>query len=1429
MSTYAKSDLTSLDHTFPMKAGLWGLLGGVILLCGNSVAAPPTAIGQRVVTNGTVNVRASAAGAVAGSQSGGKKGTTTGGPTTASLSGTSYTWWNVNFDSGTDGWVASIGIDLAPPDVLPQSLSVSPASGAPGSSATVSLSIKNQGGAAASSFTTRIRLSASSSAPSSSDPILDEFTTSSLAAGSTTSKSRSVTIPSGTSSGTKHIWVVVDATSTAGQTSADEANDLASKSFSVTGPPPPTLSSVSPATVTGVPLPGRVSLTLTGSNFVNKPSVFVTYTGGTATIASQYVTFVSSTRLDITVATDVTADNWTVRVTNPDGQQSATRNFTVTAPVAAAPTVSTISPNPVTGSASAQTFIVTGSNFVLGAKVQVAYAPSYNFVNTNTNATFNSSTQLTVPIITTTTADTWHIRVQNPDTQTSNQINLVVNAPSSPPSLSSIGPNPVTGSTSAQTFIVTGSNFVLGAKVQVAYAPNYTFVNTNTNATFNSATQLTVPIITSTTADTWKVRVLNPDTQTSNQINLVVNAPGAFTMRCPVPNRTPYTAAINSAFDHSMSSPYTANQVVMAYTGESGTVRDNAVSPSVVNGFSLYSYKKSDGSVFVVNGNYNGANTPATLHYDGHPGIDFKTTDQAANGQINVLAAAAGTAHWVVGSDFNTIYIVHGNGYTTHYLHLSQRIAGDGASVTAGQVIGVSGDTGAAGSPHLHFEVKLNNVEVDPYGWEGTGADPYTRATNLRLWEGAVPTPTVVTPTISPNGGGFTGSVTVSLACATSGATIRYTTNGVDPTASSTAYSAPFTLTAPATVKAKGFKSGANDSGIVSAVFTGVTPDYPSATWSAAATGNYEAGSRGSSAVRWIIFHTTEGSAADTIAWFQNPASQASAHYMISRNGAVTQFVLERDVAYTAGNYAYNLAAINIEIERSGIETPTTAQYSAAADLVRSIQQRFSVPTNFPTGIGPASPASGAGIIGHIHVPDPTNASLGGGANHHTDPVNWDWPVFQSYFGILPTVATPTISPNGGSYTSSVAVTLACATSGTTIYYTINGSDPTTGSAVYSSPFTLTSSATVKAKAVKSGLNDSGIASAMFTASTTSSISSITPNPDSGTSRQVDQSLPVRVTVNGSIETLGYLQVWICDSGYATDHKFGQYISGPQSISLPISGFNLSYGTAGSHNYTIFAQFRPGAVSGPLTDNQANDVTFTQAYTINWQAATDAVGPTGGTMTLTPASPLSAGAALTVAFASWTDASSPLTYTVLIDEVLVSAQDSAASRNLTGPTVSGAHTLKGRIFDAFNNVTEVTQSFTINSNNVQQNWRQLYFGNTSNTGNAADNFDYDKDGLSNLLEWACNLNPTTASSLPVSLNNSGANLEFIYTRSVAALNAGVVFIVEWSDTLAGSDWHTTGVTQVVQSDNGTVQQVKATLPAGSTGQRFVRLKVTGAL
>jgi hypothetical protein len=72
-------------------------------------------------------------------------------------------------------------------------------------------------------------------------------------------------------------------------------------------------------------------------------------------------------------------------------------------------------------------------------------------------------------------------------------------------------------------------------------------------------------------------------------------------------------------------------------------------------------------------------------------------------------------------------------------------------------------------------------------------------------------------------------------------------------------------------------------------------------------------------------------------------------------------------------------------------------------------------------------------------------------------------------------------------------------------------------------------------------------------------------------------------------------------------------------------------------------------------------------------------------------------------------------------------------------------------------------------------------------------------------------------------------LEITYTRSKAAFTGGVAFTVEWSDVLAPSSWSGALVTQNILTDNGTLQTIKATLPAGpAIPMRFARLKVTQA-
>ena len=97
-----------------------------------------------------------------------------------------------------------------------------------------------------------------------------------------------------------------------------------------------------------------------------------------------------------------------------------------------------------------------------------------------------------------------------------------------------------------------------------------------------------------------------------------------------------------------------------------------------------------------------------------HEGIDIGVPSGTP-----IHAAAAGTviyAGWMSGYG-NLTVIDHGHGLATAYGHQSALAAGNGATVSQGQVIGYVGCTGHCFGPHLHFEVRVNGTPVDPLGY----------------------------------------------------------------------------------------------------------------------------------------------------------------------------------------------------------------------------------------------------------------------------------------------------------------------------------------------------------------------------------------------------------------------------------------------------------------------------------------------------------------------------------------------------------------------------------------------------------------------------------------------------------------------------------------------------------------------------------------
>jgi hypothetical protein len=91
-----------------------------------------------------------------------------------------------------------------------------------------------------------------------------------------------------------------------------------------------------------------------------------------------------------------------------------------------------------------------------------------------------------------------------------------------------------------------------------------------------------------------------------------------------------------------------------------------------------------------------------------------------------------------------------------------------------------------------------------------------------------------------------------------------------------------------------------------------------------------------------------------------------------------------------------------------------------------------------------------------------------------------DSAVASAAYTINGAVATPTFSPVAGTYAGTQNVTVSSTTAGSTFYYTLNGSTPTTGSTLYSGPVAISASETLKVLAVHAGFSDSAIGSAAY-------------------------------------------------------------------------------------------------------------------------------------------------------------------------------------------------------------------------------------------------------------------------------------------------------------------------------------------------------------
>ena len=276
----------------------------------------------------------------------------------------------------------------------------------------------------------------------------------------------------------------------------------------------PAITSVSPNPVQGSD--AAQPFTIRGSNFTSGATVTLRDLTHGQTFNNRTISSFSATQIVINPNFTNAAATWSVEVINPDGRSTGQFTFTVQATtVAVSPSITSVSPNPVSGSDNAQAFTINGSNFASGANVTLRDLTHGQLFANRTISSFSSTRIVINPNFTNVSA-TWSVEVINPDGRSSGQFTFTVQAVAVSPSITSVSPNPVSGSNTAQAFTINGSNFVSGANVTLRdVTHSQTFAN-RTTSSFSSTRIVINPNFTNVSA-TWSVEVINPDGRSSGQ------------------------------------------------------------------------------------------------------------------------------------------------------------------------------------------------------------------------------------------------------------------------------------------------------------------------------------------------------------------------------------------------------------------------------------------------------------------------------------------------------------------------------------------------------------------------------------------------------------------------------------------------------------------------------------------------------------------------------------------------------------------------------------------------------------------------------------------------------------------------------------------------------------------------------------------------
>jgi RHS repeat-associated protein len=359
------------------------------------------------------------------------------------------------------------------------------------------------------------------------------------------------------------------------------------------------------------------------------------------------------------------------------------------------------------------------------------------------------------------------------------------------------------------------------------------------------------------------------------------------------------------------------------------------------------------------------------------------------------------------------------------------------------------------------------------------------------------------------------------------------------------------------------------------------------------------------------IYYTTDGSTPT--------ASSTQYTAAITVSSTETIKAIATASGYTTSAVSTATYTIGIPIAATPAFSPAAGTYSSAQTV--SITDSTAGATIYYTTDGSTPTASSTQYTAAITVSvSETVSAIAIASGYTTSAV-----ATAAYTISLPAAATPTFLPVAGSYTTVQTVAISDSTAGATIYYTTDGTTPTTNSTKYTAAITVSSTETIGAIAVASGYSNSAIATATYTMNipavitvTTNANGNITSIPPANAAANATfayNNANRLESVSGSPLAATFTYDW---AGQRIT-KTNPGAAGPILYSYAQGGTLIAENNNGTVTDTIYADGRPIAMLHPTVTPAANQVSYIVADRLGTpQLASNSSGTTVWATTYQP-------------------------------------------------------------------------------------------------------------------------------------------------------------------------------------------------------------------